>query len=139
MKSKIYFFKTLRIRRVEEAIANRYSEQEMRCPVHLSIGQEGLAVGVCSQLSIHDKILSTHRAHAHYLAKGGDLRKMIAEFYGKQTGCCAGKGGSMHLVDLDVGMVGSTPIVGGSFPVAVGVAFAAQMKKEDYITTIFFW
>lgn len=132
------FFQALRIRRIEEKVADKYSEQEMRCPVHLSIGQEGVAVGVASQLNATDYMMSTHRAHAHYLAKGGNLKKMIAEFYGKRNGCCGGKGGSMHLVDLESNFLGSTPIVGGSFPIAVGVALASQMKKENNITVIFF-
>ncbi len=135
---KDLFFQTLRIRRIEEAIADRYVDQEMRCPVHLSIGQEGVAVGVCSQLLKSDYIMSTHRAHAHYFAKGGDLKQMIAELHGKKTGCCGGKGGSMHLVDPQVNFMGSTPIVGGSFPIAVGMALATQMKNEDPITVIFF-
>lgn len=135
---KDLFFQSLRIRRIEEAIADKYSQQEMRCPVHLSIGQEAVAVGVCSQLEKSDYIMSTHRAHAHYLAKGGSLKQMVAELYGKRTGCCGGKGGSMHLVDQKVNMVGSTPIVGGSFPIAVGLALASQMKNEDQVTVIFF-
>lgn len=135
---KNLFFQSLRIRRIEEAIASHYSEQEMRCPVHLSIGQEAAAVGVCSQLRKSDMIMSTHRAHAHYLAKGGDLKAMLAELYGKKTGCCGGKGGSMHLVDRAAGLVGATPIVGGSFPIAIGLAWAAKMKKEDHVTVIFF-
>ena len=135
---KKLFFQSLRIRRVEEAIADKYSEQEMRCPVHLSIGQEAVAAGVCGELDKKDYIMSTHRAHAHYLAKGGDLKQMVAEIYGKKAGCCGGKGGSMHLVDLNVNLVGSTPIVGGSFPIAVGVALASQMKGEDRITVVFF-
>ncbi len=135
---KDLFFQILRIRRIEEAIAHHYQKQQMRCPVHLSIGQEAIAVGVCSQLKRTDYIMSTHRAHAHYLAKGGDLKRMIAELHGKKTGCCGGKGGSMHLVDLDVNLIGSTPIIGGSVPLAVGVAYASQMKKEDAITTTFF-
>jgi pyruvate dehydrogenase E1 component alpha subunit len=132
------FEKMLRIRMIEEAIANRYSEQKMRCPVHLSIGQEAVAVGVCKAVLHSDFLISNHRAHAHYLAKGGDLNRMIAEIYGKKTGCCLGRGGSMHLVDLSVGMMGSTPIVGGSIPVGVGIAFATQMKQEKEITVIFF-
>ena len=91
----------LRIRRVEEAIADHYSEQEMRCPVHLSIGQEAAAVGVCAALHQKDWVLSGHRSHAHYLAKGGDLKRMLAEIYGKATGCCGGKGGSMLLTDQE--------------------------------------
>lgn len=136
--SKKLYFDMLRIRRVEEAIASRYPEQKMRCPVHLSIGQEAVAVGVCKTLLQTDQVISGHRAHAHYLAKGGDLKKMIAEIYGKATGCCKGRGGSMHLVDLEKGMMGSTPIVGGSIPVGVGLAFATALKKENRVTAIFF-
>lgn len=128
----------MRIRMVEEAIAARYGEQEMRCPVHLSIGQEGVAAGVCAALATADYVLSTHRAHAHYLAKGGDLNSMMAEIYGKATGCCTGKGGSMHLVDLNVSMLGSTPIVGGSVPVAVGTAFGSWLEGKPHVTTVFF-
>ena len=97
-----------RIRMVEEAIAEKYAEQKMRCPTHLSIGQEAVAVGVCAALSKDDLTISGHRAHAHYLAKGGDLKKLIAELYGKETGCCGGFGGSMHLLDESVGFMGST-------------------------------
>jgi TPP-dependent pyruvate/acetoin dehydrogenase alpha subunit len=132
------FRETLRIRMVEEAIAEKYKEQKMRCPVHLSIGQEAVAVGMCKALLHSDCLISNHRAHAHYLAKGGSLKAMIAEIYGKSTGCCWGRGGSMHLVDLSVGMIGSTPIVGSSIPVGVGIAFAAQMKRENNVTVIFF-
>lgn len=128
----------LRIRMIEEAIADRYKEQKMRCPVHLSIGQEAVAVGVCKAALHSDYLISNHRAHAHYLAKGGDLKAMIAEIYGKSTGCCLGRGGSMHLVDLSVGMIGSTPIVGGSLPVGVGLAFATKLKKQNNVTIVFF-
>lgn len=132
------FARMLRVRIVEETIAQRYHEQEMRCPVHLSIGQEAVAVGVCAVLETRDCILSTHRGHAHYLAKGGSLKAMIAEIYGKATGCAAGKGGSMHLLDLRVNMLGCTPIVGGSIPVAVGAAFAAWMLNDGRVTVVFF-
>ena len=128
----------VRIRMIEEAIADRYNQQKMRCPVHLSIGQEAVAVGVCAQLELNDYVVSGHRAHAHYLAKGGDLKRMIAEIYGKKTGCCQGRGGSMHLVDLSVGFLGSTPIVGGSIPVGVGAAFGSRLKGEKRVVTIFF-
>ncbi len=128
----------VRIRLIEEAIAHRYAQQQMRCPVHLSIGQEAVAVGICKALLHSDYLISNHRAHAHYLAKGGNLPKMVAEIYGKSTGCCGGRGGSMHLVDRSVGMLGSTPIVGGSIPVGVGLAFATLLKKETSITVIFF-
>ncbi|MBS0624643.1 MAG: thiamine pyrophosphate-dependent dehydrogenase E1 component subunit alpha [Verrucomicrobia bacterium] len=135
---KLLFKEMLRIRLIEEAIAERYNQQNMRCPVHLSIGQEAVAVGVCKAALHSDYLISTHRAHAHYLAKGGDLKRMIAEIYGKATGCCGGRGGSMHLIDQSVGMMGSTPIVGGSIPVGVGYAFASHLRKEDRITIIFF-
>lgn len=132
------FYKMLRIRLIEEAIGNKYSEQKMRCPVHLSIGQEAIAVGVCEHLLQSDYLVGNHRAHAHYLAKGGDLKRMMAEIYGKETGCSKGRGGSMHLIDLEAGIIGTTPIVGGSIPVGVGVAFSSLLKKENKITTIFF-
>jgi TPP-dependent pyruvate/acetoin dehydrogenase alpha subunit len=128
----------LRIRLIEEAIAERYVEKKMRCPIHLSIGQEAIAVGVCAHLRESDYAVSGHRAHAHYLAKGGDLKKMVAEIYGKKTGCCGGRGGSMHLIDLEVGFLGSTPIVAGSIPIGVGAAFGSVLKGEKRIVAIFF-
>lgn len=131
-------FQMLRIRMVEETIAERYSEWEMRCPVHLSIGQEAVAVGVAAALEKDDYIVSSHRAHAHYLAKGGALDAMMAEIYGRKTGCSSGKGGSMHLVDLGAGMLGSTPIVGGSMPVGVGAAFGSWLKNDKRVTALFF-
>lgn len=132
------FRSMLRIRRVEEALANRYAEQEMRCPMHLCIGQEAIAVGVCAALSANDVMFSNHRAHGHYLAKGGNLNAMMAELYGRSTGCCGGRGGSMHLIDLDVGFMGATPIVGGTVPLAVGAAWAASLKGEKQISVVFF-
>ena len=128
----------LRIRMVEERIAQRYPEQEMRCPVHLCIGQEAIAVGVCARLSREDYVLSGHRSHGHYLAKGGDLKAMVAEIYGKATGCAGGHGGSMHLVDLSVGFLGATPIVASSIPIAVGTALGSVMRREPRVTAIFF-
>ena len=135
--SQELYFAMLRIRMVEEKIAELYSEQEMRCPVHLSIGQEAVAVGVCDHLEREDIIMSAHRAHAHYLAKGGDLKSMIAELYGKETGCAMGKGGSMHLVDLNSGFFAAVPIVGSTIPIAVGVAWAFKLKKSRNIVTVF--
>lgn len=132
------FQEMLRIRMIEEAIVERYPEQKMRCPVHLSIGQEAIAVGVCQAALQTDYLVSGHRAHAHYLAKGGSLPLMMAEIYGKSTGCCAGRGGSMHLVDQTVGIMGTTPIVGGSIPIGVGISFATYLKKENHVTLIFF-
>ena len=128
----------LRVRMVEETIAKLYAEQEMRCPVHLCIGQEAIAVGVCACLSKEDYMVSNHRSHGHYLAKGGDLKAMFAEIYGKATGCSRGKGGSMHLVDLSCNIVGTTPIVGGIIPIAVGLAFGITMKQEKSLSAVFF-
>jgi len=128
----------LYIRLVEEEIARIYPEQEMRCPVHLSIGQEAIAVGICAHLSRDDYVLSNHRSHGHYLAKGGNLKKMLAELYGRQTGCCNGKSGSMHLIDLSHGFLGAVPIVGSCIPIATGVAFSTKLKKMETITTVFF-
>ena len=132
------FYEMLRIRLVEETVAERYAEQEMRCPVHLSIGQEAIAVGVCAALESRDTMMSSHRAHAHYLAKGGDLKAMVSELYGKVTGCSSGKGGSMHLVDLNANMLGSIPIVGSSLAIAVGVSFGSWMKSAPQVTVAFF-
>ena len=132
------YYSMLRIRMVEEKIAALYSEKEMRCPVHLSIGQEAPAVGVCSLLEKNDIVMSAHRAHAHYLAKGGSLKAMLAELYGKETGCAMGKGGSMHLVDLSVGFFSAVPIVGSTIPIATGVAWGFKMKKENNIAAVFF-
>lgn len=127
-----------RIRLIEESIADKYSEQKMRCPTHLSIGQEAIAVGVSANLSNDDLVLSTHRAHAHYLAKGGDLNSMIAEIYGKITGCSKGMGGSMHLIDTSVGFMGSTAIVGNTIPVAVGLAWSLKLKESQSIACVYF-
>lgn len=127
----------VRIRMVEESIATHYSEQQMRCPVHLSIGQEGAAAGVGAALRREDQAMSGHRSHAHYLAKGGDLKAMIAEIYGKETGCCRGRGGSMHLVDLKAGFIGAVPIVGSTIPIAVGLALANRKLKRDWVTVAF--
>jgi pyruvate dehydrogenase E1 component alpha subunit len=137
ISSKELYFSMLRIRMVEERIADLYSEQEMRCPVHLSIGQEAIAVGVCEHLNQKDIVMSAHRAHAHYLAKGGNLKSMLSELYGKSTGCAMGKGGSMHLVDLNSGFFAAVPIVGSTIPIAVGVAWAFKMKKSSNIVTVF--
>jgi TPP-dependent pyruvate/acetoin dehydrogenase alpha subunit len=127
----------MRIRAVEETIAERYSEQKMRCPTHLSIGQEAPAAAAGAVLMATDMAVSGHRAHAHYLAKGGNLRAMIAEIYGKATGCSRGKGGSMHLVDETVGFMGSTAIVGGTVPVGVGLALSRAIAAKEEIVCIF--
>lgn len=130
--------KLFKIRTVEETIAEKYTEWEMRCPTHLSTGQEGIAAGVCQALLKEDFKLSTHRSHAHYIACGGDLKKMIAEIYGKESGCSKGRGGSMHLIDKNVGFMGSTSIVGGTIPLAAGLAMSSQLKGDSKVACVFF-
>lgn len=125
-----FYSKISLIRQIELEISKKYPENKMRCPVHLSIGQESCAVGICENLKKTDNLYSTHRSHAHYIAKGGSIKKMIAELYGKKTGCCNGRGGSMHLFDDSVGMVSSIPIVGSSIPVAAGNALAIKLEKK---------
>ncbi len=133
------FYRSLyRIRRVEEEIARIYPTDKIKSPVHLSIGQEAISVGVCEALKPQDIVFGTYRGHALYLAKGGDLKKMIAELYGKVTGCAKGKGGSMHLVDINAGVMGQSAVVGTTIPQAVGYAFAMKYQKSDKIVVSFF-
>jgi TPP-dependent pyruvate/acetoin dehydrogenase alpha subunit len=131
------FRQMLRIRMVEEAVANRYADGEMRCPVHLSIGQEAIAAGVSAALRPDDMVISNHRSHAHYLAKGGDLKRMLAELHGRETGCARGRGGSMHLIDRSAGMIGALPIVAGSIPIGVGVALASRRAGHDRVVVVY--
>lgn len=135
--AKKLLFQMKRIRFVEEEIARRYPEGAMRCPTHLSVGQEGVAAAVGLALDRSDLAVSGHRAHAHYLAKGGNLRAMLAEIYGKATGCSKGKGGSMHLIDESVGFMGSTAIVGGTVPVGVGLAYGIKLERSKKISCVF--
>ena len=132
------YYLLVKVRLTEEAIASEYSNQEMRCPVHLSIGQEAVAVGVSMALEKADVVFSTHRCHSHYLAKGGNLDEMIAELYGRKTGCAKGLGGSMHLIDKRVGMLGASAIVGGSIPLGVGVALAMNKRKQSQVAVSYF-
>jgi TPP-dependent pyruvate/acetoin dehydrogenase alpha subunit len=131
------FRQMYRIRAVEEAIARYYPEGKMRCPVHLSIGQESIPAIFSQIIRPTDFAVSTHRGHAHYLAKGGNLNAMIAEIYGKSSGCSKGRGGSMHLIDLSVNFMGTSAIVGNSIPVGVGLALSSQLKKTDQISCVF--
>jgi len=125
------------IRCSEETIAERYAEQKMRCPTHLCIGQEAVSAGVGLALRSDDYAVSTHRSHGHYLGKGGSLPAMIAEIYGKASGCSKGKGGSMHLIDQSVGFMGSTAIVGNTIPVGAGLGLAIQLEDSESISCIF--
>ncbi len=128
----------LRIRKVQLRIESLYPLDEMKTPIHLCIGQEAVAVGVCANLNREDYISSNHRGHGHYLAKGGSLNRMIAELYCRETGCSKGRGGSMHLVDVAAGHMGSSSLVGGCIPIATGLAFAIQMKKQTGVSVAFF-
>jgi TPP-dependent pyruvate/acetoin dehydrogenase alpha subunit len=128
---------SLRIRLVESRIAELYPQGKMRCPVHLSIGQE-IPSAIFEQVrKSGDQAISTHRAHAHYLAMGGDLQSMLAEIYGKATGCSKGRGGSMHLIDIEKGFIGSSAIVGNSIPIGVGAAYAKMLSGEPGVVFIF--
>ena len=128
----------LRIRMVQESIGSCYLQDEMKTPIHLYIGQEAIASGVCGALLKNDYVSSTHRGHGHYLAKGGDLKALVAELYGRSDGCSKGYGGSMHLVDTSVGHLGSSSIVGGGIPIGTGIGLAARMKKMHQVSVIFF-
>ena len=127
-----------RIRRVEEEVARLYPTDKIKSPIHLSIGQEAVAVGVCEALAPSDVIFGTYRSHASYLAKGGDLKKMIAELYGKVTGCARGKGGSMHLIDVSAGIMGASAVVGTTIPQAVGFAYARKLQQKRSVVVSFF-
>lgn len=128
----------LRIRLIEEEIERRYREDEMKTPIHLVIGQEATSVGGCAALREADLVYSSHRTHGVYLAKGGDLRAMLAEMHCRANGCAGSRGGSMHLIDFGAGMAGSSAIVAGSVPIAAGAALAAQMRGADRVTAVFF-
>ncbi|MDE2509535.1 MAG: thiamine pyrophosphate-dependent dehydrogenase E1 component subunit alpha [Elusimicrobia bacterium] len=128
----------LRIRLAELRIVEIYPTDKIQSPVHLSIGQEAVAAGVCRALKTSDHVLGTYRGHALYLAKGGDIGRMFAELYGKETGCARGRGGSMHLVDPAVGLMGCSAIVGSTIPVAVGDALAARMEGRGRVAVVFF-
>lgn len=127
-----------RIRRVEEEVARVYSTDKIKSPVHLSIGQEAVSVGVCQALIPGDVVFGTYRSHALYLAKGGDLKRMIAELYGKATGCAKGKGGSMHLVDAASGVMGASAVVGTTIPQAAGFAYAMKLRRMKNLVVSFF-
>jgi len=128
----------LRIRRFEEKIEELVLLARISGFVHLSIGQEAVAVGVCATLKDADSITSTHRGHGHVIAKGADVKLMMAELFAKRTGYCKGKGGSMHIADFDLGILGANGIVGGGVPIAVGSALAAWYKGTDQVCACFF-
>lgn len=132
------FHSALRIRLVELRIIQLYPSDRIQSPVHLSIGQEAVAAGACAALRPTDLVFGSYRSHAFYLAKGGDLRQMFAELYGKATGCCGGKAGSMHLAAPEVGFMGASAIVASTIPHAVGAALAAKRRGTGQITMAVF-
>jgi TPP-dependent pyruvate/acetoin dehydrogenase alpha subunit len=127
-----------RIRRLEEEIARVYPSDKIKSPVHLSLGQEAVSVGVCAALEPRDVVFGTYRGHALYLAKGGDMRGLVAELFGKATGCARGKGGSMHLIDTDAGVMGTSAVVGTTIANAVGFAYALKYRRAGAIVASFF-
>ncbi|MBN2373810.1 thiamine pyrophosphate-dependent dehydrogenase E1 component subunit alpha [bacterium] len=126
------------LRLVEEKVADLVSQKRVFCPCHLYEGQEAVAVGVCESLVKEDYVFSTHRSHGHYLAKGGDLKAMIAELFGRGTGCSKGRGGSMHLVATDIGFPGSSAIVAGTIPISVGAALSFSIRCKRNVSVAFF-
>jgi acetoin:2,6-dichlorophenolindophenol oxidoreductase subunit alpha len=128
----------LTIRRFEERISKEFSEGKIAGYVHVYIGEEAVATGVCSNLKVTDRIVSHHRGHGHCIAKGADIRRMMAEIFGRQTGYCKGKGGSMHIADFSVGMLGANGIVGAGLPIATGAATAALLEGRGDVAAVFF-
>ena len=127
-----------RIRTIEEKIALIYPTDQIKSPVHLSIGQEAVTVGACAALVETDIVFGTYRGHSLYLAKGGDLKGMMAELYGKSTGVAGGKGGSMHLIDTSRGIMGMSAVVATTIPQAAGYAYAFKLRKQKNIVVSFF-
>lgn len=132
------YMRMLTIRLFEEKIQDLYARGFIPGLAHLCIGEEAVAVGVCGNLNREDYITSTHRGHGHVIAKGAELNYMMAELFGKRTGYCKGKGGSMHIADIDIGILGANGIAGGGIPIAVGAALSAKMRKTNQVTVCFF-
>jgi acetoin:2,6-dichlorophenolindophenol oxidoreductase subunit alpha len=128
----------LTIRRFEKRASADYLAGKIYGVVHCYIGEEAVAVGVCSALERSDRIISTHRGHGHCIAKGADLNRMMAELYGRQTGYCKGKGGSMHIADFEIGMLGANGIVAGGIAIVTGAGLAAQMEGKGGVAVSFF-
>ena len=134
----LHMFRSMvKIREFEEAAGRLAEQAKIPGAVHLYVGEEAVAVGVCSELTVDDAITSTHRGHGHCIAKGGDVKAMFAELYGRATGYCHGKGGSMHIADLDLGILGANGIVAGGAPMAMGAAFASKYKSDGTVSVLF--
>jgi acetoin:2,6-dichlorophenolindophenol oxidoreductase subunit alpha len=128
----------LKIRLCEEGFVNPILNGDIRCPVHLCSGEEAVAVGMCSALEKTDYVYGGHRSHGHFLAKGGSVNALVAEVFCREDGCSRGRGGSMHLIDPKVGMLGSAPIVAGTISLALGAALAIHLRREDRVCVSFF-
>jgi len=135
---KTLYRRMVQIRLFEEKIGELFLAGEIPGFVHLYVGEEAIAVGVCANLGDRDCITSTHRGHGHCIAKGAEIEPMMAEIFGKQTGYCKGKGGSMHIADFSIGMLGANGVVGGGYTLAVGAALAAKLRKTDQVAVCFF-
>lgn len=133
------FYLMVKIRRVEERLLDLFAQGKIPGFIHVSIGQEAVPVGVCSCLKPGDFISTTHRGHGHALAKGADLKRFMAEIFGRRDGYCRGRGGSMHVASSELGLIGSNGIVGGGIPISLGTAFASVYKGNDRVTVSFFW
>ena len=132
------YTRILRIRCFEEQVGTLFAQGQLPGFVHLYIGEEAVGAGICALLRDDDYIVSTHRGHGHVLAKGGDMQRMMAELFGKRTGYCKGKGGSMHIADFSIGMLGACGIVGGGIPIAVGAGLSAKTRGTDQVAVSFF-
>ena len=132
------FHMMLKIRVCEESFIESILNNDVCCPCHLYSGEEAVAAGICASLKKTDYIFGNHRSHGHFLAKGGSMKELIAEIYCKETGCSRGRGGSMHLIDPDIGMMGSAPIVAGTISLALGSALASKIKNGEKVTVCFF-
>jgi pyruvate dehydrogenase E1 component alpha subunit len=134
-----YLYRTMvRIRLCEESFVNPILNGEIRCPCHLYSGEEAIAAGICASLREDDYVFGTHRSHGHFLAKGCKMSELVAEIYGRETGSSRGRGGSMHLIDPEKGMLGAAPIVAGTISLALGAALAVSIRKEDQVAVSFF-
>lgn len=133
-----YYRKMVTIRQFETLAGELFAASKIPGFIHLSIGQEASAVGVCSCLRADDYLTTTHRGHGHMIAKGADLNKMVAELFGKKTGYCKGKGGSMHIADFRLGILGANGVVGGGLPIITGAGFSIKMRKTDQVAVCFF-
>jgi TPP-dependent pyruvate/acetoin dehydrogenase alpha subunit len=126
------------IRTVEESFVPPIVDGTIKCPVHLYSGEEAVAVGVCAALETRDYVFGTHRSHGHFLAKGGSVEALVSEVYCRESGCSRGRGGSMHVIDPEVGMLGAAPIVAGTISLALGAALASTVRGDDNVTVAFF-